>query len=133
MSDILTPPALLKHIYRSQGHASFPIASSRIVKNVPGSSEYKDPDDNSCIGYWEQETGFVIDGRRLYVCPSCGKLYKGCQYEGAHVTVEGLTEGLWYFVPLCPDCNHPTNNDLMNVDAPLVPVPEECYEKKPSK
>lgn len=133
MSDIKTPPTLLKYLNRSQGHLSFPIVSSKIVKNVPGSSEYKEPNDNSCIGYWEQETGFVIDGRRSYVCPSCGKLFRGCQYEGAHVTVAGLPASLWFFVPLCPECNHPTNTDWMNVDAPLVPVPVECYEKKPKE
>ena len=130
---IKTPPALLKQIYRSQGHLSFPTSASRIVKNVPGSSDYKEPNDNSCIGYWEQATGFEIDGRKSYICPSCGKLFRGCQYEGAHVTVAGLPESMWFFVPLCPECNHPTKIDLMNVDAELVPVPEECYEKKPKE
>lgn len=131
--SIKTPPALLKQIYRSQGHLSFPIACSSIVKNVPGSSEYKEPNDNTCIGYWEQETGFAIDGRTSYICPSCGKLYRGSLYEGAHVTVSGLPDNMWFFVPLCPECNHPKNTDLMNVDAVLVPIPEECYEKKPKE
>ena len=103
------------------------------MKNVPGSSEYKEPNDCSCIEYWQRKTGFVIDGRRSYICPSCGKLFRGSHYEGAHVTVSGLPESMWFFVPLCPECNHPTNTDLMNVDAELVPVPEECYQKKPKE
>lgn len=127
--DIKTPPALLKSIYKAQGKPSFPDASQSIVTNVSGSSDYKAPDDCSCIEYWEREAGFEIDGRKSYICPGCGRMVRGCQFEGAHVTVSGLPTSKWFFVPLCPDCNRPTNTDPMNVDTFLIPVPDECYEK----
>lgn len=64
------------------------------------------------------------------ICSSCGKLFRGCQFEGAHVTVAGRPNSRWFFVSLCPECNHPANTALMSVDAQLILVPEECYQKR---
>lgn len=129
MGSILTPSSVLKFIFRRQGRLSFPITTSHVVTNVRGSSDYKKPNGCSCIEYWEQQSGFAIDGRKSYICPSCGRMRRGHLYEGGHVTAAGRPQDEWYFVPLCPDCNHPTNTKSMSVDTVLVPVPPECYEK----
>lgn len=54
------------------GYGLLPEAEEVMVKNVPDSSLYKDPDGNSCIGYWEEKTGFTIKENLPYHCPAYG-------------------------------------------------------------
>lgn len=104
------------------------------VCNVPDSSLYKEPNDNTCIGYWEDKLGCEIIYNLTFYCPSCGQAMskKDSTLDGAHV-YKPSDANKWYFVPLCCKCNNPDNPDEMEVDTVLVPVPSECYEKKPSK
>lgn len=101
------------------------------VKNVPESSLFKDPYGYSCIGYWEKETECKIGENTVYCCPACGKAMskKESTLDGAHVYMVGK-EDEWNFVPLCSKCNNSENTEPMEVNAKLVPVPPECYEKK---
>ena len=108
--------------------------SRTIVKNVPNSSEYKEPNGSSCIGYWEKATGIELKDDIIYSCPACGNSMskKDSNLDGAHV-YKPSDERKWFFVPLCSACNNPDNTDEMEVNVKLVPVPSECYEKKPTK
>lgn len=121
---------LAKFINRALGRAFFPLRMNHLVRNVPDSSKYKEPIDCSCIEYWQSKAYFSIDGSKSYICPSCGRACSGEQFVGAHVTVAGLPESKWFFVPLCPKCNSFANTKIMFVDTELVPVPDECYQKK---
>jgi len=118
-------------LVRAAGYALLPKAGKVKVINVPDSSLYKDPNGDTCIGYWEKQTGHEILHDSVYYCPACGKAMskKNSTLDGAHVYKEGNpTE--WFFIPLCSKCNNPKNQVPMDVDTTLVPVPQECYEKK---
>lgn len=113
------------------GYGLLPEAEEVMVKNVPDSSLYKDPDGNSCIGYWEEKTGFTIKENLPYHCPACGAKMskKDSTLDGAHV-YKTSNPGKWYFVPLCSKCNNPENTKEMKVRTTLIEIPEECCEKK---
>ena len=113
-------------------NAKLPEGPTIQVKNVPESSKYKEPHNNSCIGYWEEVTGFEIEKDAEYLCPCCGKKMSKAKHnlDGAHV-FNPSNPDKWYFTPLCSECNNPENEELMTVSTPLVPVPPECYEEKP--
>lgn len=113
------------------GFRLLPYASKTTVMNVLNSSEYKEPNGDSCIGYWEKVTGFKIDDSATYHCPACGKAMskKEDNLVGAHVYKPSNPDE-WFFTPLCSSCNTPNNTNVMEVTTPLVPVPAECYEKK---
>lgn len=120
-----------EYMARIAGYALLPKAEKVKVINVPDSSLYKDPNGDSCIGYWEKQTGHEIKNDSVYYCPACGKPMskKSSTLDGAHVYKEGNPKE-WFFTPLCSKCNNPENQEPMNVDTTLVPVPQECYEKK---
>lgn len=113
------------------GYSLLPDVSKTTVMNVPNSSEYKEPNGDSCIGYWEKITGFKIDESATYHCPACGKEMskKEDNIDGAHVYKPSNPDE-WFFTPLCSSCNNPNNTNAIEVTTPLVPVPAECYEKK---
>lgn len=118
-------------ITRLMGYSLLPKGPEARVFNVPESDKYKTPNGDSCIGYWERNIGFQIEKNTIYHCPACSrKMSKGdSTLDGAHVyKQENPLE--WYFVPLCTTCNKPENRNLMKIRIPLVPVPQECYEKK---
>ena len=112
------------------GYSLLPQAPKTTVLNVPDSSKYKEPSGTSCIGYWEEKTGFTIDDNATYYCPACGKEMskKKDNLDGAHVYKPSNPDE-WYFTPLCSSCNSPENKNSMQVTTPLVPVPDECYEE----
>lgn len=114
------------------GYGYLPESPKEIVLNVPNSTDYKEPNNNTCIGYWEEISGCEIKENLTYYCPACGKPMskKNSNLDGAHV-YKPLDAKRWYFVPLCSKCNNPENTKEMEVDTILVPVPSECYEKKP--
>lgn len=113
------------------GYGLLPDAAKQVVLNVPESSKYKDPNDNTCIGYWAEKAGYKIKVDLPYFRPACGAKMsmRDSTLDGAHVYKKGNSKA-WYFVPLCSTCNNPNNTDEMTVDTVLVPVPKECYEKK---
>lgn len=113
------------------GYGHLPEAQKETVYNVPDSSLYKEPNNNTCISYWEKITGYKIKDNLTYYCPACGgKMSKETStLGGAHVYKKGK-HNEWFFVPLCSTCNNPDNKQEMEVDTILVPVPLECYEKK---
>lgn len=113
------------------GYGILPVSSEEIVFNVPDSSLYKEPNNNTCIGYWEEQTGFELSDELPYFCPACnGKMSKKeSNLDGAHVYKKGNPKQ-WFFMPLCSTCNKPQNTGEMKVRTTLVPVPQECYEKK---
>ena len=120
-----------QELAKKAGYGLLPSASKTTVKNVPNSSEYKEPNGNSCIGYWEEKASFDIKKDTIYYCPACNKAMskKDSTLDGAHVyKLDNPYE--WYFVPLCSTCNNSNNTKPFDVDTKLVPVPEECYEKK---
>ena len=47
-------------LVRVAGYALLPKAEKVKVVNVPDSSLYKEPNGDSCIGYWEKQTGHEI-------------------------------------------------------------------------
>lgn len=113
------------------GYCLFPKGSKAVVKNVPNSSDYKTPNGDTCLEYWEKAVNFKIEENAYFHCPSCGEKIskKDSTLDGAHVyKIDNPTQ--WYFVPLCSACNNPTNTTVMTIDTVLVPVPDECYEKK---
>ena len=116
------------------GYGHLPKAPKEKVGNVPNSSDYKEPNNNTCIGYWEDISGCELKDNLTYYCPSCHKPMskKDSTLDGAHVYKPSNAKK-WYFVPLCSKCNNPENTKEMEVDIILVPVPSECYEKKPEK
>ena len=116
---------------RLAGYCLFPKGSKVVVQNVPNSSDYKTPNGDTCLGYWEKNTGFKIEKDAEFYCPACGNKMskKYDNLDGAHVYKFGK-QNEWYFVPLCSACNNPTNTTVMTIDTVLVPVPDECYEKK---
>lgn len=116
------------------GYGHLPKAPKEKVVNVPNSSDYKEPNNNTCIGYWEDISGCELRDNLTYYCPSCQKPMskKDSTLDGAHV-YKSSNNKEWYFVPLCSKCNNPENTDVMEVDTVLVPVPSECYEKKSEK
>ena len=118
-------------LVRISGYELLPKAEKVRVINVPDSSLYKEPNGDSCIGYWEKQTGHEIKNDSIYYCPACGKPMnkKDSTLDGAHVYKEGNPDE-WFFTPLCSKCNNPKNQVPMDVDTTLVPVPQECYEKK---
>lgn len=113
------------------GYSLLPEDSKTTVMNVPESSKYKEPNGDTCIGYWEKETGFEIDENATYYCPACGgeMSKKKDNLDGAHVYKPSNPDE-WFFTPLCSSCNSSENRELMQVKTPLVPVPPECYELK---
>lgn len=113
------------------GYGHLPQASQQVVLNVPDSSKYKEPNNNSCIGYWEEEAGCELKYNLNYYCPACGEAMskKNSTLHGAHVYRNGNAND-WFFVPLCSKCNNPENKEEMAVSTTLVPVPDECYELK---
>jgi len=113
------------------GFCLLPEVSEETVKNVPDSSKYKDPCNNSCIGYWEEKAKYEIKDDAVYHCPACGSEMskKISNLDGAHVYIIGNPDK-WFFVPLCSKCNNPNNRKTMKVNTVLVPVPDECYEEK---
>lgn len=113
------------------GYGLLPKAPQQVVLNVPDSSKYKDPNNNSCIGYWEEKTGCELEDKLDYYCPACGEAMnkKNSTLDGAHVYKKG-NPNAWFFVPLCSKCNNSENKEEMTVSTILVPVPEECYELK---
>ena len=119
---------------RKTGKVDLPKGTKTKVFNVPDSSKYKEPEGDTCIGYWEKATGFEIKEDTVYRCPACDQPMskKDSTLDGAHV-YKPSDANKWYFVPLCSKCNNPENTDEMEVDTVLVPVPSECYEKKPEK
>ena len=116
------------------GYALLPNATKQVVLNVPDSSLYKDPNNNTCIGYWAEKAGCEIREDLPYYCPVCGARMsmQDSTLDGAHVYKKGNSK-VWYFVPLCSTCNNPSNTEEMTVKTVLVPVPKECYEKKEQK
>ena len=118
-------------LVRMAGYELLPKAEKVRVINVPDSSLYKEPNGDCCIGYWEKQTGYEIKNDSLYYCPACGKPMnkKDSTLDGAHVYKEGNPKE-WFFTPLCSKCNNPENQVPMDVDTILVPIPQECYEKK---
>lgn len=113
------------------GYSLLPEGPTIQVKNVPESSKYKEPHNNSCIGYWEEVTGFEIMDDDVFYCPACSKkMSKSTQnLDGAHVFKPSNPDE-WYFTPLCSECNNSENEEMMTVSTPLVPVPPACYEEK---
>lgn len=121
-------------IVKIAGYSLLPNSSEVQVKNVLDSSKYKEPNGNSCIGYWEKITGFEIKEDAVYYCPACGKQMskRKDNLDGAHV-YKPSNPDKWYFTPLCSECNNSENEKLMTVTTPLVPVPPECYIEKREK
>ena len=113
------------------GYGLLPRAKKETVKNVPESSLYKEPNGNTCIGYWEEKAAFAIKEDLPYHCPACGAkmIKKDSTLDGAHVYIPSDPKQ-WYFIPLCSKCNNSENNKDMVVGTTLIPVPDECYEKK---
>lgn len=116
------------------GYGHLPKAPKEKVVNVPNSSDYKEPNNNTYIGYWEDISGCELKDNLTYYCPSCHKPMskKDSTLDGAHVYKPSNAKK-WYFVPLCSKCNNPENTKEMEVDIILVPVPSECNEKKAEK
>lgn len=121
----------LNYVAELAGYGHLPSASMQVFLNVPESSKYKEPNNNSCIGYWEEKTGCKLKDNINYYCPACGEAMskKNSTLHGAHVYKKG-NPNAWFFVPLCGKCNNSGNKDEMSVNTTLVPVPAECYELK---
>lgn len=102
-----------------------------MVLNVPESSKYKEPNNNSCIGYWEEKAECELNNNLKYYCPVCGEARRktGKTLNGANVYKKGAPKAC-FFVPLCSECDKPENKEEMTVGTTLVPVPAECYELK---
>lgn len=113
------------------GYSLLPEGPATQVMNVPESSKYKEPNNNSCIGYWEEVISFEIKEDDVFYCPCCGKRMSKSTHnlDGAHVYKPNNPDE-WYFTPLCSECNNPENEEVMTISTPLVPVPPECYEEK---
>lgn len=113
------------------GYSLLPEGPMTQVKNVPDSSKYKEPHNNSCIGYWEEAIGFEIKDDDIFCCPVCNKKMSKSMHnlDGAHV-YKPFIPNKWYFTPLCSECNNSKNEEIMTISTPLIPVPPECYEEK---
>lgn len=120
-----------EHNTKLAGYSLLPEGTPTQVKNVPESSKYKEPHNNSCMGFWEEVTGYEIKDDDVFYCPACNKkMSKSTKnLDGAHV-YKPSSPNEWYFTPLCSECNNSVNDKLMTVSTPLVPVPPECYEEK---
>ena len=137
---------LMKYIYTFDKYNSINQPKSlpsgyEVVKNVKGSSWFKNPSDMSPLRYWKSEIEKKvgeIDEDKKYCCPGSlcdkGNSVAFKDFDGAHVykVYEGYdikAKKGWYFAPLCHDCNTGEGHeDVFTVKTELIPVPPECYE-----
>lgn len=75
------------------------------VKNLHGTSDNKSEIWKS---WWE-----LNKGRKFSICSNiaCSKKAE----VGGHVIKADSSDRSWYIVPLCKECNHTSNNEIMEV------------------
>ena len=95
------------------------------IKNVKGSSKISpNPPKgyDSWLEYWEVNHGQVLDPKKWYSCPACGRSILRKSFDGCHVQKANSIDKKWYIVPLCDSCNHTTEEKDVN-ESLLLDVP----------
>ena len=91
------------------------------IKNVKGSSKVSpNPPKGyeSWVEYWEKNHGQILDPKKWYDCPACGKSVQRMNFDGCHVQKDEATDKKWYIIPLCDSCNH--RKDSFDVNGNLL-------------
>lgn len=96
---------------------------NRRVKNATDTNA-----DESMIQYWKDNKSnkATVDfSKALFRCPSCGKMVKTSEADGAHVVLANGSNKTKYITPTCQTCNRSKVNRVFEVNVnDLVKAPE---------
>ena len=85
--------------------------------------------DESMIQYWDEnkDKNATIDlTQKTCQCPSCGKIVKTTELDGAHVVLANGSSKTEYITPTCRSCNRSKVNRIFEVNlSDLVLAPEK--------
>lgn len=84
------------------------------VKNLLESSELDPCPNGPWITHWERYSGQAATICSNHACKNATE-----DLAGAHVVIVGSDQPI-YIVPLCSECNHPTNTESMKVFGSLL-------------